>query len=297
MKAELTRVTRLYTMYVSPFVDRRRSTVDIENTPRTRTLLDAKFKVLTPPSLTESVANELRDGISSGRLKPGERLVEADLAAQMGISRAPVREALRQLEFEGLVEGRPRRGYVVRQMSAAELSELYDLRVLLEPVLARSAAERVTPDDLADLRRIVDRMHDAARNQRWADVAQADREFHIQVGHLSDRPLTAQIFDHLHEQVRRFTELMTTSYTDIAQMADEHETLLAALASGDPDRAGEEMRLHLDDARRRLTLILDEGEAMPSDPAGVDGHGVGGGHVSATTNGPQRRERAARTAS
>jgi DNA-binding GntR family transcriptional regulator len=182
-------------------------------------------------------------------------------------------------------------------MSAAELSELYDLRVLLEPVLARSAAERITSDDLADLRRIVDCMHDAARNQQWADVAQADREFHVRVGRLSDRPLTAQIFDHLHEQVRRFTELMTISYTDIAQMADEHETLLAALASGDPERAAEEMRLHLNDARRRLTLILDACEAVPSAAASDDGHGAGGGHVSATADGPQRRERTARTAS
>src|SRR6185503_4537251 len=98
------------------------------------------FRVLAPPSLTESVAAELRDGISAGRLKPGDRLVEADLASQMGISRAPVREALRQLEFEGLVEGRARRGYVVRAISASELIELYELRVLLEPVLARSAA-------------------------------------------------------------------------------------------------------------------------------------------------------------
>jgi DNA-binding GntR family transcriptional regulator len=283
-------------MYELPLVDRRRSTVNINSGPRSLTLLDSKFKVLAPPSLTESVAAELRDGISTGRLKPGERLVEADLAAQMGISRAPVREALRQLEFEGLVEGRLRRGYSVRQISAAELSELYDLRVLLEPVLARSAAERITSDHLADLRLIVDRMHDAARNQQWADVAQADREFHIQVGRLSDRPLTAQIFDHLHEQGRRFTELMTTSYTDIAQMADEHESLLAALASGDPDRAAEEMWLHLDDARRRLTLILGEGEAVSSVAASVAGHGAGGGHVSATTNGLQRRERTARTA-
>jgi DNA-binding GntR family transcriptional regulator len=222
-------------------------------------LLDATFKVLAPPSLTESVAAELRDGIAAGRLKPGERLVEADLAARMGISRAPVREALRQLEFEGLVAGRPRRGYIVRELSTAELIELYDLRVLLEPVLTRAAAEQIGAEELERLRATVEQMRSAAREQQWAEVVNADRAFHAEIGRLARRPLTSQIFDHLNEQVRRFTELMTTSYSDIEQMADEHDVLLAALASGDADRAADEMRLHLEDARRRLALILREG--------------------------------------
>lgn len=218
------------------------------------------FKVLTPTSLTESVAVQLRDGISSGRLKPGDRLVEADLASQMGISRAPVREALHQLEFEGLVEGRTRRGYVVRELSTAELLEIYDLRALLEPVLAQAAAARAGEEDLAVLRAIVDRMRGAARQGHWAEVINIDREFHAQIGRLANRPLTAQIFDHLNQQVRRFTALLSTSYTDIEQMVDEHDALFEALASGDPDRAADEMRLHLEDARRRLALIVGHPE-------------------------------------
>jgi DNA-binding GntR family transcriptional regulator len=220
------------------------------------------FEVLAPPSLTESVAAQLRDGIAAGRLKPGEHLVEANLASQMGISRAPVREALRQLEFEGLVEGRSRRGFVVRELSTAELIELYDLRVLLEPVLARSAAARAGPEDLAVLREIVDRMWQVARHGLWGEVANADREFHAQIGRLSDRPLTAQIFDQLNEQMRRFTALMTTSYTNIEQMVDEHEALLEAFTSRDPERAANEMRLHLEDARRRLAAIVSDGPSV-----------------------------------
>jgi DNA-binding GntR family transcriptional regulator len=218
------------------------------------------FKVLTPTSLTESVAVQLRDGISSGRLKPGDRLVEADLASQMGISRAPVREALHQLEFDGLVEGRTRRGYVVRELSTAELLEIYDLRALLEPVLACSAAARAGAEDLAVLRAIVDRMRGAARQGHWAEVINIDREFHAQIGRLANRPLTAQIFDHLNQQVRRFTALLSTSYSEIEQMVDEHDALFEALASGDSDRAADEMRLHLEDARRRLALIVGHPE-------------------------------------
>ena len=225
------------------------------------------FKVLAPTSLTESVVAALREGIASGRLQPGDRLVEADLASQMGISRAPVREALRQLEFEGLVAGRARRGYVVRGLSTADMIELYDLRVLLEPVLARAAAERIDPEALADLRQIVDRMRQAARDDRWPDVVAADRQFHARIGQLSGRTLTAQIFDHLNEQVRRFTALMITSYSDIEVMVDEHDALIASLASDDPGRAAEEMRLHLEDARQRLEAILGE-----PDLTDVDGH-------------------------
>lgn len=216
------------------------------------------FKILVPISLAESVVGELRDGISAGRLKPGERLIEADLASRMGISRAPVREALRRLEFEGLVEGRARRGFVVRALSTPELIELYDLRVLLEPVLAKSAAERIDADGLSSLRDIVERMRHAARRGEWMDVVNADREFHGRVGQLANRPMTAQIFDHLNEQVRRFTALMVSSYTDIELMVEEHDVLMAALASGDPDRAAEEMRFHLGDARRRLAAIVGE---------------------------------------
>jgi DNA-binding GntR family transcriptional regulator len=230
------------------------------------------FEVLAPKSLTESVVAALRDGIASGRLQPGVRLVEADLAAQMGISRAPVREALRQLEFEGLVAGRTRRGYVVRGLSNADMIEIYDLRVLLEPVLAHAAAERIDPEALHDLRGIVDRMRQAARDDRWPEVVAADRHFHQRVGQLSGRTLTAQIFDHLNEQVRRFTALMMTSYTDIELMADEHDALLAALASGNPERAADEMRLHLEDARQRLEAILGQPELPGADGYERDGH-------------------------
>ncbi|MFN8591668.1 MAG: GntR family transcriptional regulator [Thermomicrobiales bacterium] len=238
----------------------------------------SSFKVLAPPSLTESVAAELRHGISIGHLKPGDRLVEADLAARMGISRAPVREALRQLAFEGLVAGRTRRGYVVRGLTTAEMIEIYDLRVMLEPVLASAAVARLQPDGLAELRSIVERMREAARHDRWAEVVDADRQFHALVGRFSGRTMTAQIFDHLNEQVRRFTALMITSYTNIELMVDEHDSLLAALASGSPDRAGNEMRLHLEDARRRLHDILgDPTDATETaDAAGAPGQPVAG---------------------
>ena len=209
-------------------------------------------------------------------------MVEADLAAQMGISRAPVREALRRLEFEGLVESRARRGYAVRGPSVDELHEVYDLRVLLEPVLARSAAARIGHDDLPALRGLVDRMREASRRDDWAEVVNADREFHALVGKLSGLPLTAQLFDHLNEQVRTFMALMRSSYEQTGQMADEHEVLLAALASGSPEQAEREMRLHLQDARQRLASIMCDERGHDGGYAGATGGNHADGSSAAT---------------
>ena len=216
-----------------------------------------RFRVLAPESLNEKVAAQIRDAISAGRLAPGERLVEAGVAAEMGISRAPVREALRRLEFEGLLVARPRRGYVIRDLSVDALHEIYDLRVLLEPILARCAAERIQADDVPALGEVVERMRDAGRRDDWAEVVNADREFHMLVGKLSGRPLTAQVFEHLNEQVRTFMALLRGSYPHPGEMAVEHEDLLNAIASGDGERAERGMRSHLEDARRQLASTMD----------------------------------------
>ena len=216
------------------------------------------FKVLEPQSLMEGVAAELRTRINSGKLKPGDRLVEWSLASHMGISRAPVREALRQLEFEGLVASRPRRGYIVRDHSPAELFEIYDLRSLLEPTLAREAARHVNPKQLGEIFSALERMRVGAAANDVTAVVAADREFHAAIGRMANRPLTAQIFVMLNDQVRRFTLLMNQSYTDLGVLIAEHEAIVAAIAEGDDERASSEMREHLEDARRRLTTVLQE---------------------------------------
>jgi len=235
-----------------------------------------RFEVLPPISLTDGVAAQIRDGIAAGRLKPGQRLVESEIASQMGISRAPVREALRQLEFEGLVEGRVRRGYAVRELSTDTLLEVYNLRALLEPVLARSASSRIGPDELALFQTLIDRMRESVRGDDWNEVVNVDREFHALIGRLSGLPLTAQIFDHLNEQVRRFTALMMSSYQEREQIVDEHNALLTALVSGEPERAAHEMRLHLDDARQRLSFLFGESSVRDGrNNSAITGNGVG----------------------
>jgi DNA-binding GntR family transcriptional regulator len=250
-------------MRLTNLVDRRQLTECQCTTMQDDSLSD--FKVLEPQSLMEGVAAELRTRIHAGRLKPGDRLVEWNLASHMGISRAPVREALRQLEFEGLVASRPRRGYVVRDHSPAELFEIYDLRSLLEPTLAREAARHVNPEQLGEIHAALDRMRMGAANNDVTAVVAADREFHASIGRMAHRPLTAQIFVLLNDQVRRFTLLMNQSYTDFGVLIAEHEAIVAAIAKGDGEQAANEMRVHLEDARQRLTTVLQVQETARLD--------------------------------
>lgn len=221
--------------------------------------LVSDFMILEPQSLMEGVAAELRTRIHSGQLKPGDRLVEWNLASHMGISRAPVREALRQLEFEGLVSSRPRRGYVVRGLSPAELFEIHDLRALLEPTLAREAARHVNPEQLAAIYAARDKMREGAAAQDVTAVVAADRAFHAAIGRMAHRPLTSQIFVMLNDQIRRFTLLLNQSYTDFGSLIAEHDAIVAAIAAGNGDQAAGEMQAHLEDARQRLAKVFGEG--------------------------------------
>src|SRR4051794_15922744 len=128
--------------------------------------------------LSEEAYDVLRAAILSGRLGPGARLVEADIARQMAISRSPVREAVRKLEREGMVEYKPRRGTVVVGLSRADVADAYQLRAHLEGYGARLAATRATDAQLSELAMFIERMRDCAVAGDLAALVAADVEFH-----------------------------------------------------------------------------------------------------------------------
>jgi len=130
-------------------------------------------------SRRELVVQILRDAITSGRLKPGDRLIEVDLSKELGTSRAPVREALRQLEQEGLVASYPYRGSEVIAVSQDEVEQvLVPIRITLEQFAFSRALGRLTEDDFNELRSLVTEMEDAARTGSTEQLADADIRFH-----------------------------------------------------------------------------------------------------------------------
>lgn len=217
---------------------------------------DAQFHRVEDRSLALVVADQIRREIVAGRLAAGTRLLEVDLATQMGTSRAPVRQALQRLSLEGLLESRQRRGYIVRPFSLDTVEELCDLRLLLEPVLFAAAAERIDPTGVLELELTVERLRNAVLRGDWSDVVAADREFHSTVARISQRAYTAQAYEILAEPVTVFMEVMRQQHTNTQDWIDDHQALLHVLKSGNGEAAARLIREHLERDRQEIRAAL-----------------------------------------
>jgi DNA-binding GntR family transcriptional regulator len=214
---------------------------------RLRTLLQEQSRTGTT---AEAVYQALRRGIMHGALAPGERLRSDALAAELRVSRTPVREALRKLEAEGLVEQSGSRVFV-RALSEQDLTELFYVREALEGMAARLAAENATPSEIEELRDLVDDM-DAVRARGELDrLRQLTGEFHRLVCRASHNNRLFRSLAALLDSVRRMQTSTLFEEGRAAQALHEHRALLAAIAARDGDRAEALARAH-----RRRTLEL-----------------------------------------
>lgn len=203
----------------------------------------------------EKAYQTLRAGILDGTYEPTERLGEVELAEGLGLSRTPVREALRRLEVEGLVELEPHRGARVAEWTSADVEELYDLRMLLESFLAARAARRITPAERARLAQLRDIMNAAGASgpgQDLALVTEANSEFHGIIATAGASPRVQGVLAGVVEMplVRRTFHLYEPE--ELACALAQHSELVAALAAGDADWAEAVMRAHVLAAKRVL---------------------------------------------
>ena len=204
------------------------------------------------------VCDELRRLVITGELPPGTRLVEDRLAAQLGVSRNPVREALQTLASEGFVVLTPRRGAMVAQVSAAQAEELFDVRMALESLAARTAAKRAGPADVARLQDVLDRAAEATRLGELDLLAALNTEFHHEI-------VTSGGNDYLGLLVapmaRRIQWVFRASAPRRAMASwNEHEAVLRAIAAGDEESAAVLASAHVAAARTTFRL-LDHGAA------------------------------------
>lgn len=216
--------------------------------------------------LGEQVVRHLREAIVQGDLAVGTHLVEDALAGQFGVSRGPVRDALRQLEGEGLVRTR-RRGAFVVGIDSDDIDELYSLRGAVESLAARLAMGRPEVDWQAS-ERLVQQMHDKAAAGAAEAFAEADIAFHSLIyensGHRRLLDVWRQYEAILASLLRR-TVLLSI---DLAESAAKHEILLNLLTSGSPDEMLTELTDHLEGSRRRMlhayhSSRTDENSALP----------------------------------
>jgi DNA-binding GntR family transcriptional regulator len=217
--------------------------------------------------LSEEAYDVLREAILGGRLQPGARIVEADIARQMATSRSPVREAVRKLEHEGLVEYVPRRGTIVVGLSRDDVADAYQLRAHLEAYGARLAATRASEEQLARMLEMIERMRASAVAGDLEGLVAADVEFHRLVCEASSSRRLLQAWETLNPA--RWTLVSGLRATDLSleQIAERHWPILAALQSRKPDHAENIIRSHILELGERVLSGLAE-NAVKSEAIG-----------------------------
>jgi DNA-binding GntR family transcriptional regulator len=206
--------------------------------------------------MTARVYQQLHERIVNGELAPGTRLTENNLATTFGISRTPVREALRRLEQDGLVE-RAARGMRVKRRSPQEVLEVYEVRIILEEAAARAAAQNGTELDLARLQQV----HQVLVSSTPDDLDRlmtGNRRFHEQVWSMSHNAALIDLLNRVNALIQSYRGTTQIHQDRWTTALDEHTELLRAIESRDPARAGEAARRHMSLARDfRLKMYVD----------------------------------------
>jgi len=205
-------------------------------------------------SRREQVLDKLRDAILAGDFKPGQPLREVELASQLGVSRAPLREALQVLSAEGLVETVPYHGTTVRTLNKTDIEELYSLRSELESFAIRRVIATITPVQIDQLRAIYERMRLAGVANDLKRLSAEDQIFHNTLITFSNHSLLVSIWNVVAMRVRQVMALRNKQNRDLVQVAMNHVPIIDAIAAKDMDRAIALIQQH---AASAADLILD----------------------------------------
>ena len=210
-------------------------------------------------ALFEAADGVIRQLIFSRTLKPGERIDEQALAKELGISRTPLREALKVLQNEGLVKLVPRRGCFVAKLTERDVDEVYDMIGLLESACAAHAAERATPADIARLRKITQRMVQMAAEKNYKKYFDANLAAHAAVLEIAGNRWQQSVIEYLRGLCRLWPYVSVGSIPGrLEESLREHEELCEAIAAHDAPRAQEIMRRHIAhtlEALRKLAAL------------------------------------------
>ncbi len=209
--------------------------------------------------LRELVFDSLRKAIIIGKLKPGERLMEIQLAEEMGVSRTPVREAIRKLELEGFVVMVPRKGAYVAGVSVKDIADVFEVRSALEGLAASLAAERITEEEMEELEKVI---HLISGEEDLLTVFKKDSEFHELIYKASRNQRLTQIITNLSEQINRFrlTSLSIPGRLKIA--VDEHKKITEAISGRNADLASALASEHMENAEQNLLNAIREEEGQ-----------------------------------
>lgn len=203
------------------------------------------------------VYERLYDAILNGRFKPGEHLVLEDLADELGTSRTPLREAIRRLQTEGLVDIIPHRGAVVADLSIQELIELYHIRSVLDGLAARLAAENLSDEELAKLESLLDESESELDPANPVDFEKFNREFHEIIYQAANAPFLYEMITNLYTKTGRHRHLSLRSPGRIAKVLAEHRKITHALTAREAEAAERYAREHHENTAMVLVDLLE----------------------------------------
>jgi DNA-binding GntR family transcriptional regulator len=211
----------------------------------------------------EPLAARIRHKILAGEYRPGAPLVQEALATELGVGKAPVREALVHLRAEGLIDDYANRGFKVRVLSTGEIDEVFRLRLMVEPASVMEGARRAQARDHIAAREALRSLSAAIAAKNFGEVPALNCEFHLALILPRRQPLAFEILSRLHTLSQRFVSLHLVPRGRIERATLEHHELFEAWATGDEATVGERTRRHIEEARAELTQFVELGTQAP----------------------------------
>lgn len=213
--------------------------------------------------LRDVVFNTLRQAILTGELKPGERLMEIHLANKLGVSRTPIREAIRKLELEGLVTMIPRRGAEVAQITEKSMNDVLEVRRALDALCAELACDRINEEGLESLKKSCVAFEAAIRTKDAKKIAQADVALHDIIVQATGNQRLIQLVHNLSEQMYRYRFEYIKDISQHENLVEEHRIIYESILKKDKKTAAEAARIHIDNQEKAIIrqIRLDRQEA------------------------------------
>lgn len=208
--------------------------------------------------LRDEVFNTLREKILKGVLKPGERLMEIHLADQLGVSRTPIREAIRMLELEGLVKMVPRKGAQVAKISREDLQDVLEVRKALDTLAVKLACERITEEEIVRLKEAEDAFEKVLASEDATEIAEADVAFHDVIQAASKNKRLKNMISNLAERIYRYRFEYIKQQSDGGKtLMMEHRTIIRCIEENDVEAAIKAIELHIDNQESSIATQLE----------------------------------------
>ena len=208
--------------------------------------------------LRDVVFNTLRRAILKGELKPGERLMEIALADKLGVSRTPIREAIRKLELEGLVVMAPRKGAKVASITERDLNDVLEVRKGMEVLAISLACKRITGEELEKLESIERSFQSLIESGNLTELAEMDVKFHDTIYQATNNQRLVQLLNNLREQMYRYRMEYLKDIAVRRTLAEEHKAICEALRGRDESKAQNYVSVHIDNQQKAIMRSLNQ---------------------------------------